>query len=402
MLKRPFILGIKRNIFFLSLVSLFNDASSDMIYPLIPLFLSSVLGASFTTIGVIEGIAESTASTLRVLSGWLSDRWGKRKIFAIVGYSFSTFVKPVLAIATHPWHVLAVRFLDRVGKATRSAPRDALIADSIDEHERGKSFGFHKMFDTIGAAIGPIFAFFLLRYFQGNFRPVFFFSFVAGAIAVVTLIFFTKDVTAPKEMQGKKERPIFVDMKVLLHKPFLMFLIASTIFSFGNSSDAFLLLRAQDVGIATALIPIVYFLFNSVFAVLSYPLGILSDKLDRRVLIIAGYLIFVIVYLGMATAHTPWHAWALLALYGAYYAFTEGIQKALIADLVPIHLRATAYGTFNTLTGFSLLPASIIAGVLWQRYGSSAPFLYGSTMALFAIILFIPLLFSRTTQSPSS
>ncbi|OGL79381.1 hypothetical protein A3J43_01500 [Candidatus Uhrbacteria bacterium RIFCSPHIGHO2_12_FULL_54_23] len=399
MASKSTILGIKRNVFFLSLVSLFNDASSEMIYPLIPLFLSSVLGASFTTIGIIEGIAESTASTLRVLSGWLSDRWGKRKIFAVVGYSFSTFVKPILAIAARPWHVLVVRFLDRVGKATRAAPRDALIADSIDERERGRSFGFHKMFDTIGAAIGPLFAFFLLKLFQGNFRPVFLLSFVAGAVAVVTLIFFTKDVPVPKEKQEKKEKPTFIDVKVLLHKPFLMFLIASTVFALGNSSDAFLLLRAQDLGIAVALIPIVYFLFNTVFASLSYPLGVLSDKIDRRVLIVAGYLIFVTVYLGMATAHSPWHAWALMALYGCYYAFTEGVQKALIADLVPMHLRATAYGTFNTCTGLALLPASIIAGSLWQQFGSSAPFLYGSTMALLAIILFIPLLLSKTQKT---
>ena len=303
----------------------------------------------------------------------------------------------VRSLATTWPQLLLIRPIERLGKL-RDAPRDALIADSIDEQERGKSFGFHKMFDTIGAAIGPLFAFLLLRAFQGNFRPVFLLSFVAGAIAVVTLIFFTKDIAVPKEKQTAQRKPILIDIKVLLHKPFLLFLIASTVFALGNSSDAFLLLRAQDLGIAVALIPIVYFLFNTVFAGLSYPLGILSDKIDRRVLIIAGYLIFVVVYLGMATAHSPWHAWALMALYGCYYAFTEGVQKALIADLVPIHLRATAYGTFNTVTGLALLPASIIAGSLWQRFGSSSPFLYGSGMALLAVILFIPLLFPKNPK----
>ena len=403
MQKKATILGIKRNVFFLSVVSLLNDTSSDMIYPLIPLFFSSVLGASYTTIGIIEGIAESTAATLRIFSGALSDRIKKRKIFAVIGYSFSTVVKPILAVATMPWHVLVVRFLDRAGKATRAAPRDALIADSIETTERGKSFGFHKMMDTMGAAIGPLFAFILLRLFQGNFRPVFLLSFVAGAIAVGTLIFFTSD--APQNVIRQTRSSIDTKftphhLKELLRGPFLLFLAASTLFALGNASDAFLLLRAQNLGVATALIPIIYFVFNIVFAGFSYPLGRLSDKVNRKTLIIAGYFIFILVYLGFANATAPWHAWALFGAYGLYFAFTEGIQKALVADFVPETLRATAYGAFNTLTGLALLPASIIAGYLWQRFGAQAPFLWGSCTAVGAIFLFLPL-FSPQLGLPS-
>jgi len=214
----------------------------------------------------------------------------------------------------------------------------------------------------------------------------------------MTLIFFTSDIP-------KKEAPVYpsskltlIDVKVLLHRPFLFFLIASFVFALGNSSDAFLLLKAKDLGVATVLIPIVYFLFNSVFAALSYPIGKLSDRVDRKFLIIAGYFIFIAVYLGFAAARTAWHAWALFACYGLYYAFTKGVQKALIADLVPIHLRATAYGTFNTLTGLALLPASIIAGYLWEHFGSSAPFLYGSFTAILSIILFFPLLIKEYSR----
>ncbi|MEW6610066.1 MAG: MFS transporter [Patescibacteria group bacterium] len=402
MSKKATILGIKRNVFFLSVVSLLNDASSDMIYPLIPLFLSSVLGATYTTIGIIEGVAESTAATLRVFSGSMSDRVRKRKIFTIIGYSFSTVVKPILAIATKPWHVLIVRFLDRTGKAIRSAPRDALIADSIEMTERGKSFGFHKMMDTMGAALGPLVAFMLLRFFQGNFRPVFFLSFVAGAIAVCTLILFTSDAIQkiPSMDQGSSKSKITLHhIKELLKGPFLWFLAASILFALGNSSDAFLLLRAQNLGVATALIPIIYFIFNIVFAGFSYPLGKLSDKINRKILIMAGYFIFIAVYLGFANATAPWHAWALFGAYGLYYAFTEGVQKALIADFVPETLRATAYGAFHTLTGIALLPASIIAGSLWQRFGAQAPFLWGSFTAIGAILLFLPLISQKKSGS---
>lgn len=376
------IFGVPKNIFYLGLVSLLNDASSDMAYPLIPLFLTKVLGASFGMVGIIEGIAESTASLLKVFSGYWSDKIQKRKGLTVLGYSISAISKPILAYATAPWHVLAVRFSDRFGKGVRTAPRDALIATSVDPSIMGRAFGFHRAMDTLGAVIGPILAFLLLPLVNQNYRTIFLLSFVAAALGVITLTIFVREV--------KKDNVHDQVPKIgfrMFDRRFKVFLLGVTVFSLGNSSDAFLLLRANNVGLAAALVPLVYLVFNITAAALSTPLGIWSDKFGHRKVIILGFLVFAIAYLGFARVSTTVYLWPLFVLYGVYAALSEGIIRAHTAELVPENIKGTAYGTLHTLTGLALLPAGVIAGYLWQVFGPQFTFYYGTLMAALAVLI---------------
>ncbi|MBI2954266.1 MAG: MFS transporter [Chloroflexi bacterium] len=376
--------GITPNVLVAGIVSLLTDISSEMIYPILPLFLANVLGVGAVTIGLIEGIAESTASLLKVFSGWLSDRMGARKPLMVAGYALSDLTKPFLALTGAWWQVLGIRFADRVGKGVRGAPRDALIADSTPADQRGKAFGFHRALDTAGAAIGPLLAFSVLAAFQNDYRLVFALSAVPGVIAVVVLVVFLKEKQA-KKREGPPPRLGFRS----LGPGFVAFSLISTVFTIGNSSDAFLILRAQDVGLATALVPLAYFSFNLVYSFLAMPLGSLSDKIGRRAVIIAGYLFFAGVYLGFAFAPAAWVVWGLFAAYGVYYALTEGVQRAFVADLVPSNMRGSAMGTYNALVGITALPASIIGGLLWQAVAPSATFIYGAAFAVLAVVLFL-------------
>jgi MFS family permease len=385
--KRPsFFMGFTGNIVVVGFVSLLTDISSEIAYPLLPLFLTVVLGAPASAVGIIEGIAESTASIVKLFSGWLSDKLGKRKALMVAGYSISNLVKPVLAVATSWPQVLAVRFADRLGKGVRNSPRDALIADSADPALRGKAFGFHRAMDTLGAAVGPLIAAAILYYAKGapadRLRTAFLVSAIPGVVAVLVLAVFLTE----RRPHRKGARPS-VSFKGL-PASFRNFAAVAFIFSLGNSSDAFLILRARDAGLSLALIPLAYFTFNMVHAIFAIPMGALSDRIGRRRVIIAGYVIFALIYLGFALFAGAWTLWLLFAGYGLYYAATDGTQRAFIGDLVPNDLRATAVGVFNALTGIALLPASLAAGVLWQSFGPAAAFIYGSAFAFLAAIGF--------------
>ncbi|NCO66159.1 MAG: MFS transporter [Candidatus Aquicultor secundus] len=380
------ILGFSRNVFFVGLTSFFTDISTEMVYPLIPIFLTTVLGAPVAIVGLVEGIAESTASLLKVISGWLSDRTQRRKRLTVLGYGLAAIAKPLLALSFVWWQVLIARFVDRFGKGVRTSPRDALIADSTSSEDYGKAFGFHRGMDTLGAAFGPLIAFAALPLLHNNFRLYFSFAIIPAVIGVVVLALFVKE-----KVRAAKVENLRLSLKPF-NRQFKLFLLIVLIFTVGNSSDAFLILRANNVGVAVGLIPLVYFVFNTVYALASTPIGALSDRIGRKVVIIAGYLIFAIVYLGFALVKSPFTIWLLFAAYGLYYAFTEGIFKAFTADLVPENLRGTAYGFLSLVLGIALLPASLIAGFLWDKISPSAPFFFGSAVSLIALVLFMALI----------
>jgi MFS family permease len=383
------ILGFPKNVFVLGLVSLFMDISSEMIYPLIPLYLSNVLHASKTSIGVVEGIAESTASILKVFSGWLSDRLGKRKALIFWGYGISVFSRPILASATSWMHVLVYRFTDRVGKGVRTAPRDAIIADSTRREILGKAFGFHRTMDTVGAMIGPAIAFALLGVFHDSLQTVFWISMIPGAFAIVTIALFVKDVKGG----GGAEKP-----KITLRgfdKKFRLFLVVVAIFALGKTSDAFLVLRAQDLGVKTGLIPVLYLVFNLISATLSTPAGIIADRLGKRRMILASYLLFALIFLGFAFATRELHVWLLFGVYGIFVAINEGVQRAYVATIIRPEIKGTGYGIYHTVIGLAALPSSIIGGALWQNVGPQALFLYGALMALLSCALFAPMIFAK-------
>ncbi|MCX6376551.1 MAG: MFS transporter [Armatimonadetes bacterium] len=374
--------GISRTVVVLGVVSLLTDISSEGIYPLIPLFLVNVLHAQAVSVGLIEGIAESTASIVRIFSGWLSDVIGGRKWITTAGYALSTVSKPLLSVTTS-WHqVFAIRFADRLGKGIRSAPRDALIADVTAPESRGISFGFHRAMDTVGAVTGPLIAFWLLRSMGMDYRRLFLLSAIPAALAVVIIIFFVRESTRA----GKPTNPPSLSLRGF-GVPFKKFLFVATLFSIGNSSDVFLILRAQNLGISVGRILLIYVLFNSVEATLATAAGAVSDRLGRRNVILAGYLVFALVYAGFGFARHPAEIWVLFAFYGLYNSLTSGVQKAFAADLVPAGMRGTGLGAYHMLTGIALLPASVIAGYLWDKVNPSAPFYYGAAVALVAALM---------------
>lgn len=390
--------GLSRNVISMGLVSFLNDLSSDMIFPFVPVFLTSVLGAGVTFVGLVEGIADSTASIMKLISGSLSDKWKRRKSFAVFGYSLSAVAKPILALASAPWHVFIVRFLDRVGKGMRDAPRDALISFSTEKKDIGRAFGFHRGADTLGAAFGPILAFVLLPFIGGEsnlgLRNLFLLSFVASFFSVLILKFSVGEVTNHNDLELK---PKF-EFK-FLGVPFLIFLTAATIFSWGRASEAFLLLRAQEAGVAISLLPIIYFIKNITFAIVSTPVGMLSDKIGHRNTYMIGMLIFSGTYFLFSVTNSILAVWFLFVVYGFYSAFTEGVGRAIVADLVEERWRGTAYGMYNAFTGFALLPASLIFGILWDYFGSEVSFKYGTALGLIAFFIFAFLRIRNQTHS---
>ncbi|UOF90289.1 MFS transporter [Fodinisporobacter ferrooxydans] len=372
-------------IFFIAMVSLFTDLSSQMIVPILPLFLTAVLHVQVGTVGLIEGIAESTASILKLFSGWFSDRIGRRKPLMIAGYGVSNLVKPLFALSASWGQVLAIRFADRLGKGMRGAPRDAFLADATNKEERGKAFGFRRSMDTLGAALGPLAAFWILDAFPGKYRAVFWASAIPGVLAVLILVFFLAE--EKKEIHSARGLPKFGFQS--LGRPFMVFTFISTLFTIGNFSDAFLVLRAQNVGMTPSVIPLAYLLFNVVCSIFSTPLGVLSDRFGRRPVLVSGFFIFACIYFGFGMIHRASWVWVLFAVYGFYYAATEGIQKAYIADIVAETQRGIAMGTYSAVTGLAALPASILAGVLWETFGPSVAFATGGMLAAIAGILLL-------------
>lgn len=402
-MEKDIIKGIKKNVFVLGFVSFFTDISSEMLYPIIPIFLTTVLAAPMSIVGIIEGIAESTASIMKVVSGWLSDKTGKRKPFVIYGYGLSAIAKPLLAFAA-TWHfVLTARFLDRFGKGLRSSARDALIADSTDAQYRGKAYGFHRALDTMGAVIGPLIALLLLYYLDGNYRLMFLIAFIPAVISVVLLFLYVSEKKSDRKGGQRFKLSEF-------SREFKSFLLISIIFAIGNSSDAFLILRAKNIfgenlgeipsfittnfgGMAVlAVVVLSYVVYNLTYSLASMPAGILSDKIGRRNVMVGGLLIFSLVYLGFAVANSGYLVWILFAIYGFYIAMTDGVSKAFVVDMVPQEKRGTAIGLYYTSTGLLALLSSIIAGLLWDYIGAYAPFLFGSAMALAAALMMITLL----------
>jgi len=378
--------GISKNVFVLGLVSFFNDVASEMIYPIVPIFLTSVLGAPVAIVGLIEGIAESTASVLKVVSGWLSDKLQKRKPFVVAGYSFSAISKILLSLAFSWPFVLFARFIDRFGKGTRTSSRDALIAESSDNSTRGRSFGFHRAFDTLGAVVGPLIALLAIHFLDNNFRLIFFLAFIPACIGILLLLFFVKE--------RKKEANLSPALNLSwrnLDPSFKIFLLISFVFALGNSSDAFLILRAQNLGLSVTLVVLAYVLFNFTYAIFSMPAGIISDKIGPRKVLLAGFLLFSAVYLFFGLTHSSLFLWLLFPVYGMYMALTEGVGKAYISNLVPQEKTGTAFGVYQTTIGLCTFFASLIAGLLWTYISVSAPFIFGSLMAAISAFLFVVL-----------
>lgn len=376
-------LKIPKNVFILGLVSFFNDIASEMIYPLVPIFLTSVLGAPVSVVGLIEGIAESIASILKVISGWMSDKMQKRKPFVISGYSLSAFSKIIFSLA-YSWPVvLLARFVDRFGKGTRTSARDALITESSDSSARGRTFGFHRAMDTMGAVIGPLLAIVAMQILNENYRFIFLLSFIPAFIGVLLLFFFVKE----KDRKSKSTADFQFNWKTL-DPSFKVFLFISFIFALGNSSNAFLILRAQNLGLSVTMVMLAYVLFNFVYAVFSLPAGIISDKIGPKKILLAGFLLFAVIYLFFGLITKSIFIWLLFPFYGIYMALTEGIGKAYISNLIPKEKAGTAFGIYQTTIGLCTFFASWIAGLLWSYVSISAPFIFGSVMAMLAALLF--------------
>jgi MFS family permease len=388
--------ALSRNVWVVTVTSFLTDVSSEMIFNLVPLFLANVLNTGTAVIGLIDGVAETTASLMKIYSGAVSDKLGKRKWITVFGYGLSTLAKPFLFFA-NTWHwVLGVRFTDRMGKGIRTSPRDALLAGSINEKQRGLAFGLHRAGDTAGAFFGLLIATLVIWWTQtgeshlleSTFKTIVLISVIPAALAVLVLAVGARDITS----EGKQGVPELILSG--MGPQFKSFLLVLVLFTLGNSSDSFIILLGQQRGLNLLQIMGMLMTFNLIYASLAGPLGALSDKVGRRTLILGGWMAYGLVYLGFAFSRTGWQIWALFGLYGIYYAATEGAARAFVADLVPNERRGTAYGLYNATVGLAALPASVIAGTLWQGafgwggFGPAAPFLFGAGLAILAGVLF--------------
>lgn len=409
--KKSLFSGITKNVFVLGITSFLTDFSTELSYPLLPVFLTTILGTGAVFVGLIEGIAESTASILKLFSGWLSDKLNRRKALVIGGYGLSSLTRPIIAISTMGWHILTARFVDRIGKGIRTSPRDALIADSTYPDQRGKAFGFHRAMDHAGAVVGPLIAFIIIATMvsgsnmftnlfknptetiplmselgsnisERSFRIIFWTASIPAIFAVLVLIIFVKEIRR-EEMASKP--PIFT-LKPF-DRYFKRFLPIIILFTLGNSSDAFLILRAKSLGVATLFVPMLWAALHIVKMLSSMPGGMWSDKVGRRKVIITGWGVYGLIYFGFAFAKQEWHIWTLFALYGIYFGLTEGTEKAFVADLVPSDLRGTAYGIYNFAIGIAALPASLLMGAIWDIFSPKIAFIFGAVIAILSMIL---------------
>lgn len=387
--------SLSRNVWAASITSFLADVSSDMILNLLPLFLANILGVRTSVIGLIEGVAEATASLLKLVSGWLSDRLGSRKWLAVTGYALSALAKPLFYGAETWTRVAVARWGDRAGKGIRTAPRDALVADSTPASQRGLAFGFHRAADTAGAMVGLIIALVVVWLLQqgsvtlqaSTFQSLVLLSLIPGFLAVLVLMLGAREVT----VSGQRALPR-LSLRAL-GRPFMIFLLIVGLFDLGNSSDAFLILRAQERGLSVTGILAMLITFNLIYTLVSTPAGALSDRVGRRRLLVAGWLVYAAIYFGFGLAQAGWQIWALYAVYGLYYGLSFGTANAMVADLVMPALRGTAYGTYHATLGLLDIPASAIAGILWQGIGTwpglgpAAPFLFGALLSLAAALL---------------
>ena len=389
------IFGFNPNVFFLGVVSLLTDISSEMIFTLIPLFLCNVLGAATTVVGLVGGLSESTDAIFRIFSGWISDKIKKRKFLAVLGYSISTVAKPFMYLAASWSSVLVIRFGDRTGKGIRTSPRDALIADSISAGERGKGFGLHRAMDTSGAVLGLGTAAIIIYLVQRSglelslrtYQWLVLVGVVPAVLAILVLLFFVHEKREkPSPVIGPDGGLTSGKVKTGFDNRFKVFLVIMALFTLGNSSDFFVILRAQNLGSPVLFITMMLVLFNISYVVFSIPAGMLSDRLGRRRVIALGWFIYALVYLGFAAASNLWHMWLLFAGYGIYYGMVEGVARAFVADLIPEDRRGTAYGIYHGVVGLALLPASLLAGWLWDTVNPAAPFYLGAGLAFVAML----------------
>jgi MFS family permease len=385
---KPNLKALSSTVVRLGLVSFFADVSSEMLYPITPIFLTTTLGASMISVGLIEGVAESIASLLKTYAGAYSDRTRRRRPFIVVGYLFAAVAKPIIGFATSWPLVLVARGLDRTGKGIRTAPRDALLSDSVGLDAQGEAFGWHRLMDTLGAALGPLIAILFLSQSPENLRPLFMWAIIPGLASVVIAMSVResslKSETKTKAVSRWKWREASPGFKT--------YLLAWSVFSLSNSSDVFLILKAKSMGISLKTTILMYCFYNLIYALSSPYFGRLSDRIQRRYILISGLFVFAIVYFGFAFATVGWHFWSLFSIYALYMACTDGVGKALVVDLVPPEFKGTAIGMLGTVTGVGILGASSVAGLLWERMGSGAPFLYGAAGALISIsiLMFMP------------
>ena len=387
--------NLSGNVFALSLVSLLNDTSSEIIYPLLPTFLALTLGASPFAIGLIEGFAESVAALLKLFSGYFSDKFNNRKLPVFIGYALASLTRPFLAFVGSWQQVLAVRVTDRVGKGIRGTPRDAMLADSVPPEKRGLAFGFNRAADHLGAVIGPVCAFILLSFLAGNpdnptahdYRRVFLFASIPVVLGLFVIVFFVKD----KKHESAENIPV-TPIKLSLKEfdaNFKRFLVVIALFTLSNSTDAFLLLRAQQAGIAPPLLPILWMVLHISKLFFSLIGGDLSDRIGRKTLIFTGWVVYALVYAAFGFVDSPWQTWTLFIIYGVYFGLTEGVEKALVADLVAPEKRGTAFGFYNLAFSVTVLPASIIFGGLWSQFGATTAFLISAVISIFAALLLL-------------
>lgn len=375
--------GITRNVFILGLVSLFTDISSQMVFPLIPLFMVTVLGTGAYAVGIVEGAAETTASLLKVVSGYWSDKIRRRKPFVLFGYSLSAITKPLFAFATIWSFILVIRVVERIGKGLRTAPRDAIVAESCDESVRGKAYGFHRAMDGIGSILGAVLAFLLLPIL--GYEKIFLFAFLPAIVAVFVILFIKEGKRPARE--ERKEMSIKISFKELPVN-LKLFIIVSSIFALGHFGYAFLLLRAVDIGLTDHTAILLYVLFYIIYTICSIPSGMLSDKIGRKPVLRAGYVLFGITSLGLVFASDIYGILLLFAIYGIFYAMIDGVGRAFVVDLAPEHLKATALGTFHTAIGLVALPGGYIAGLLWDQISPETTFVYGLVLAVVSLVLF--------------
>jgi MFS family permease len=387
-MKRKSIFRLSKNVWSLGWVSFFNDASSEMIYPLLPLFLTQVLGVGVLFVGLVEGIAESVSSFLKLFSGWFSDQFQKKKWIIFSGYFLASSTRPFMGLATSAYHVLFLRFFDRVGKGVRTSPRDALLSQCCNEEERGKAFGFQRGMDHAGAMVGPLITTLLLTSLTKNLRVIFILAFIPALLCLWTLFRGVTDVVGNRTSMPP---PFNLHWKEW-NKKFKFFLLIITLFTLGNSSDAFLLLRAKDLGIDMVLIPILWFVLHLSKTIFSIPGGSLSDRMGRRGVMILAWTVYGLVYLGFAFASKAYHIWALFFIYGLFFGLSEGTERAWVADLVEESKRGTAYGAYHFCIGIAALPASLIMGFFWEMMGVAWAFCFGAGMALIAAFLAMVLL----------